>query len=302
MSNQACKLERESSSGGSTGHSESNQFTSTRKIAGSSKMQIPSADPDPKNVSQSLSETSENLTIFVGGLNSKCNQAELQEYFSRFGSIASCETQMWKKHQARCRGFALVKCGDFHTYTQILAHKQHYFSGRNIECKQFVTSKDELLDKTKLQIDKKIFVGCIPEHATNDQLRDTFAQVGEIEISYIIKKTPKKCPMNRVFGYVSFKSKEVRDKALKIRNFTLAGAKVTCVEYSTKFQHKELEEGFLMNQELLKSSFKPTSALFAAEPLFFVAPFRSQSQLTLFSHLQPYPSVPVQSFTTPYPI
>lgn len=107
--------------------------------------------------------------------------------------------------------------------------------------------------------------------------------------------------MNRVFGYVSFKSKEVRDKALKIRNFTLAGAKVTCVEYSTKFQHKELEEGFLMNQELLKTSFKPTSTLLAVEPLFFVSPFHSQGQFSLFSHLQPLPSVPIQSFTPPYP-
>lgn len=168
MSNQACKFERESSSGGSTGNSESNQFTYTRKNTSNSKKQNQFADSDPKNVSQSLSETSENWTIFVGGLNSKCNQAELQEYFSRFGSIASCEPQMWKKHQARCRGFALVKCADLQTYTKILAHKEHYFSGRNIECKQFVTSKDELLDKTKLQIDKKIFVGCIPEHATND--------------------------------------------------------------------------------------------------------------------------------------
>ena len=167
MLNQASKMEREFSSGGSTGGSESNAFTPAEKFHHLFQKFNETADLEKKSNFNPLSETSENWVIFVDGLNSKCNQKELSDYFAKFGNIASCEPQMWKKHQARCRGFALVKCSDLQTYNRILTHKAHYFSGRNIECKQFVTSKDKLLDQTQLQIDKKIFVGCIPEHATN---------------------------------------------------------------------------------------------------------------------------------------
>ena len=205
---------------------------------------------------------------------------------------------MWKKHQARCRGFAIIECADLKTYKSILDHKVHFFSGRNIECKQFVASKDKLQNQNQLQMDRKIFVGCISEHATNEELRRCFSKIGEVEISYIIQKTPKKCPMNRVFGYVSFKDKESRDRAIKIRNLVLADTIITCLEYNAKFQHRELEEGFLMNQTLLKDSNHSESSFMLSPPLLYLSPDArirnflhiDQPSSNLLSHLQIQPN------------
>lgn len=261
LQNKVLKREQDISTGDSTGSSESNKFTkatrlghtaSTSAYGGGEFSVLDNPGPDHQNP-----EDTDDLTIFVGGLNSKCRATELQAYFSRFGKIASCEPQMWKKHQARCRGFALLRCANAQSYQKILGHETHFFQDRNIECKRFITSKDNLLHQNQLSIDKKILVACIPEYATNAQLRAAFESVGEVDISYIIYKTPKKCAFNKVFGYVTYKSKQARDEALKISNFLLAGEMVTCVEYSARFQHKEMEEGYLMNEELIKQFFVP---------------------------------------------
>lgn len=205
----------------------------------------------PQHSTQSNSEEepdSSKLSLFVGGLSSKCTAQALMSYFQVFGEIKSCEPQTWKKNVKRCRGFAIVICGNYQSYDLILKQKQHVFETRNIECKPMMSTEQDLKVHNKELISKKIFVGNIPLQATNNDLATLMSRFGEIDIAYIIhdNQTQK----SRGFGYICYKKKESCVKALEKNKLILLNTVITCLPYSLKFLKKELEEGLATNLAL----------------------------------------------------
>ena len=198
-----------------------------------------SSESTRKNKADSASQRplSPSHSIFVGGLSSRCQRQHLFEYFKQFGNILKCEPQMWKRSNMRCRGFALIQCGDSATYKAILAQPRHHFQGRNIECKKYFKSKEKLNQYNKELIQRKLFVGGLPPKATTQDLEELFKEIGEIDIAYII--THHKTGRSKGFGYVCFKAKEARDRALRIKDFEMFGKMVSCSEYSHKFLFKD---------------------------------------------------------------
>lgn len=187
----------------------------------------------PQVMSHTKDQTSEDLTIFVGGLASTCTASQLHTYFSTFGTISSCEPQTWKKGGSKCRGFALVHCADRTTHKSVLSQKRHVFDDRVIECKRWFASKKKLEEyNTSLKM-RKVFVGGLPSHFKSFDLEVFFQeQVGDIDIAYII--TQHRTGRSKGFGYVVFEKVEDRDKALEIRHFAVGRKKITVSEYSEK--------------------------------------------------------------------
>ena len=192
---------------------------------------------DTKDSKMATKPQQSEYSIFVGGLSSRCTERDLFDYFNPFGRILRCEPQMWKKSNMRCRGFALIHCGDKQTYDSILNKKRHVFQGRNIECKQYLRSREKLNKYNRDLIQRKMFVGGLPPEATTADLEHLFSKIGEIDIAYII--THHRTGRSKGFGYICFKDTRARDRALAIRDFTMFGKTVSCSEYSHKFLFKE---------------------------------------------------------------
>lgn len=199
-------------------------------------------------------QKNQDLTIFVGGLSSKCQSAPLRSYFIQFGSITSCEPQTWKKNSAKCRGFAILKCGDRDTYERILNQEKHLYNGRNIDCKKYFSSKDKLESYNKSLKQRKVLVTGFNEDLTTVDLEKYFSRYGELDIAYAVKSC--KTGKSKGYGYICFKDKKSRDTVLEIKYFNIRGDKVSCVHFQQK-QVKEMEKMLSQNkvenvQELLK--------------------------------------------------
>lgn len=187
----------------------------------------------------------ESLTIFVGGLSSKCQAPALRNYFDQFGWVVQCEPQTWKKNSSKCRGFAIMKCGDRETYDLILSQDKHNFEGRNIECKKYFSSKDKLHRHNKSVFERKILISGFNEDVTTADLEKYFSRFGELEIVYAVKSA--KTNKSKGYGYVCFKDKKNRDWVLKKKGIRIGGLRVTCEPYQQK-QVKELEKLLSQNK------------------------------------------------------
>jgi len=76
---------------------------------------------------------------------------------------------------------------------------------------------------------KKLYVGGLPYATTNDELRDAFAQCGEVEDASILMD--KMTGRSRGFGFVTMKNDEDADKAIDMWNGKdFSGRKLTVNE------------------------------------------------------------------------
>lgn len=193
------------------------------------KTQTPSLTTTTPNTS---TPEKEELTIFVGGLSSKCTEASLKKYFQQFGSIDGCEPQTWKKGGRKCRGFALVHCADEPTHSAILSFKKHLFNGRTIECKRWFSSKEKLEEYNKQLKLRKLFVGGLPSKWRSEELEQFFKSYGKLDIAYVI--THPKTGRSKGFGYIVFHELEGRNKVLSIKDFNVGKKVLSVSEYSNK--------------------------------------------------------------------
>lgn len=184
---------------------------------------------------------SEELTIFVGGLPSKCTSSDLQNYFQKFGKITSCEPQTWKKGGKKCRGFALVHCANRQTQKKILSKRKHSFFGRNIECKKWFSSREKLEKYSRELKRRKLFVGGLPPMWKSKNLENFFSKFGALDIAYVISNP--KTGRSKGFGYIVFERLEDRNKVVKIKDFKFGGKLLSVSEYTDKDGAKERRRG-----------------------------------------------------------
>lgn len=193
-------------------------------------------------------------SIFVGGLSNSVTNTDLNAYFSQYGSVLDCDAQMWKNNPNKCRGFAIIKVADAQVYDCILS-KTHKLQGRAIECKKVIQNKSELDEHSKEEQEKKVFVSGLSKKVDDETLRTFFESFGEVRMAYVVKH--HKDRKSRGIGYVSFVSRDVKDKVLSLSGLTLDNKPVFCSEYSTKFNLKQ--------NTLVKSCDKSQKSLDTAE-------------------------------------
>lgn len=209
------------------------------------KNQFRKRSQNEKKHEELLSLKEEGYTIFVGGLSSKCEETPLKSYFLQFGSIIDCKPQTWKKNSSKCRGFAILRCEDFDTYKRIISEDKHLYNGRNIECKEYFSSKDKLTQYNKSLFQRKVLISGFNENITTEDLENFFSKFGEIEIAYSVKSC--KTGKSKGYGYVCFKEKRDRDRLLQKKKVSFKGDTVTCVSFHHK-QVKELEKQLSQNK------------------------------------------------------
>lgn len=187
-------------------------------------------------------------SIFVGGLSNTITNQDLLAYFGQFGNLVSCEVQMWKNNPTKCRGFAIIQVDSQSAYERIL-NQTHKLQGRAIECKTVIQDKTQLDSHSKEEQEKKIFVSGLCKRVDDEHLRTFFSQFGEVRMAYVVKHHKDK--KSRGIGYVSFKNKESKVKALAATGLVIEGKNICCSEYSTKYNLKQAS--------LAKTSAKSTS-------------------------------------------
>ena len=188
-----------------------------------------------KNSIQKSHQPSQKYEIFVGGLPSHTNKQLLYNYFKAFGKITKCQPQRWKSGAKKCRGFAIVKCGDKATLDRILNKKDHFFEGRIIECKPCL-KKSKLKKYNKELNARKVFVGCLPLKVTSEILKNFFQKVGAVEMAYVVSDSRG---VSKGIGFVIFQEKRHSDEAISRRRFQMGGSTIICAEYRNAFYEEK---------------------------------------------------------------
>uniref|UniRef100_A0A6G1RI06 TAR DNA binding protein n=1 Tax=Hypotaenidia okinawae TaxID=2861861 RepID=A0A6G1RI06_9GRUI len=147
-------------------------------------------------VKRAVQKTSD---LIVLGLPWKTTEQDLKEYFSTFGEVLMVQVKKDIK-TGHSKGFGFVRFTDYETQVKVMSQR-HMIDGRWCDCKlpNSKQSPDEPLRS------RKVFVGRCTEDMTADELRQFFAQYGEVVDVFIPKPF-------RAFAFVTFADDQVHLK------------------------------------------------------------------------------------------
>lgn len=179
--------------------------------------------------------------IFVGGLSWETSKENLQGYFEKFGEITDCVI-MTDPVTKRPRGFGFVTFKDPGVVTQVMAMKPHILDKKTVDPKPATQKGGQGasggMGNGQGSRVKKVFVGGIPNNATEEEIRQYFGQYGtitEMELKY-----DKATQRMRGFGFVGFDNEDVVEKLCQI-HFHQIGGKTVEVK---KAEPKHASQGF----------------------------------------------------------
>jgi len=161
--------------------------------------------------------------VFIGGLDRKVLEENVQDYFTDLGPIYDFELKKKKATAAYSLGYAILTT-DKSTFNKLISGPPLFFEGRKIECKPFL-SGEEL---TQFNIDfnkRRIYVNDLQLETTDQNLNEIFSVFGEIDNAYIIIDFETRKPNGK--GFVLFKDGESAKKATS-EPILFNGSEINC--------------------------------------------------------------------------
>lgn len=156
------------------------------------------------NIDKSLGEIiGDYCRIFVGGLNKNIDEAQLRDYFEKYGEIE--KVTIPRDTYQISRGFGFVSFKNQNAWEQIQG-KSLQMAGRMIKVKKALTS-EQMADSCK------IFVGGLNWNTTDEHFYEFFLQFGEIKEASVQRT---KSGESRGFGFVVFANCSSLDKCIGI--------------------------------------------------------------------------------------
>lgn len=138
--------------------------------------------------------------LFVGGLTWETTVEQLQEYFSKFGTVKDASIKVDGAGSSRGFGFVLFESAE--SVVNVLNEESHSLNNKKIEPK-----KAEARERVK-----KIFCGGFGPEVNEEELRAHFGQFGDIEKIEIPMKDQEK-KLHKGFCFVSFVDSAACDAA-----------------------------------------------------------------------------------------
>ncbi|XP_050223906.1 uncharacterized protein LOC126673713 [Mercurialis annua] len=158
--------------------------------------------------------------IFIGGLARETTAAQFVKHFGKYGEITD-SVIMKDRKTGQPRGFGFVTYADASVVDQVI-EDSHVINGKQVEIKRTIPKGAAGARDFKT---KKIFVGGIPTTVTEDELKEYFAQYGEVVEHQIMRDHATS--RSRGFGFVSFDTEQAVDDLLARGNkLEFAGAQV----------------------------------------------------------------------------
>ncbi|GFO35769.1 heterogeneous nuclear ribonucleoprotein 27c [Plakobranchus ocellatus] len=169
--------------------------------------------------------------IFVGGLSWDTDKDTLQNYFATYGEVTDCVV-MKNPQTGKSRGFGFVTFRDASVVDVVLAGHRHTIDGRNVDCKACTIRGANrpqgggrggpgYTGRTT-----KIFVGGLPNDATDESLKSVFNKFGSVTDVVIMYDQEKSRP--RGFGFLTFDNEAAVEAAVEEHFVDFGGKKVEC--------------------------------------------------------------------------
>jgi len=143
---------------------------------------------------------SDDRKIFVGGLSWETRDAQLKEYFEKFGEVETVNLKL-NPQTGRSRCFAFVIFKEPATVTAVFAAGDHAINSKKVDVKQAKAKPG------------KMFLGGLKPELTDDQIKAHFEQYGAIlEFEMPFDKTKD---ARKGFGFITFEKEETMKDLIK---------------------------------------------------------------------------------------
>ncbi|KAJ0257250.1 RNA-binding [Hirschfeldia incana] len=147
--------------------------------------------------------------LFVGGVSWETTEETFANYFEKFGEVVD-SVIMRDRMTGKPRGFGFVTYADSAVAEKVL-EEEHVIDDRKVDLKRTVPRGDrDTTDIKPLSKTRKIFVGGLPPHVEEDELKKYFCVYGEIIEHQIMYD--HHTGRSRGFGFVTFLTEDSLDR------------------------------------------------------------------------------------------
>lgn len=174
--------------------------------------------------------------IFIKNLDKALDNKSLHDTFSAFGTILSCKIATDSSGQSKGYGFVQYDNEEsaqsaIEKLNGMLINEKQVFVGPFLRKQE----RDSAIDKEKF---KNVFVKNLLESITEDDLKKTFGEYGEITSAVVMKDGDGK---SRCFGFVNFENADDAAKSVEALNGKKIDDKEWYVGRAQKKSDRELE-------------------------------------------------------------
>jgi len=160
--------------------------------------------------------------LFIGGLSFETTEDGLKSHFETWGDVV--DVVVMKDGQTkRSRGFGFITYAEADSIDQAQSNRPHNIDGRKVDTKRAIP-REESGGGGSQQSVTKMFVGGVKDDTTEEMVRETFAECGEIASVDMIKD--RNTGKLKAFCFVTFEDHDSVDKAALIKRFELNGRQV----------------------------------------------------------------------------
>jgi len=182
--------------------------------------------------------------LFVGGVARETTRETFNDFFESYGKMSDC-ILMFRDGRSRCFGFVTYE--EVSSMNRVLVSKIE-LDGKVLDVKIAVPAEKVAPDSygrySRSEHDSnrtcKVFVGGLPKEVELEELKNHFAQFGEMVDAFIVKN--KETKESRGFGFVIYNREEEVDKVLAYTNHVLGGKEVNCRK--AKAKERERDDGY----------------------------------------------------------
>ncbi|BHF58367.1 heteroproteinous nuclear ribonucleoprotein [Sparganum proliferum] len=167
------------------------------------------------------SKADQDKKLFVGGLHPATTENELREFYSQWGEITDVVV-MKDQRTGKSRGFGFVTFADASSVDVAQSNRPHHLGGKQIDSKRAMP-REETSPEVHAAV-KKIFVGALKKHITNDDLTAYFSSYGNVVDAQVVMS--KERNESRGFAFVTFDDTDAVDKVILSRPHTLMDSKI----------------------------------------------------------------------------
>ncbi len=159
--------------------------------------------------------------LFVGGLHHGTTEAQLREFYSKWGEITDAVV-MKDQRTGKSRCFGFVTFAEASSVDAAQAARPHTIDDKEVDSKRAMP-REETSPEIHAAV-KKIFVGALKKDVTNDDLSAYFSQFGNVvEASVVMSRDRNE---SRGFAFVTFDDTDAVDKVILKKSHSINDKKI----------------------------------------------------------------------------
>lgn len=185
---------------------ESFQVRSLVALSRMADQDLNGASNGAENDTKDGTEAAEDRKLFIGGLSWETREAQLKEYFEKFGPVDTVNLKM-NPLTGKSRCFAFIVFKNAADVDKVVAAGEHAINSKKVDVKRAKAKPG------------KIFVGGLKPELTDDMLREFFGNYGKItEFEMPIDKTTK---VRKGFGFITFEREDTMKDLITKKRVTI---------------------------------------------------------------------------------